>query len=616
MKTQPSKSQARKKTRNAVPGSPAVRISHPEWIIVAAALLCDINSWGHQFVMDDMDYIVHNPVIQNPSSVLQIFSSPFVHFPNVTLDLYRPLTALTLALNNWISGAQPDGFHFFNRLLHVLTCLGIFWVVRRLIPRRPAVAFLTGLLFAVHPVQVEAITYISGRADALAMLFFVFAWLWFIRMRQTSLHLRPYLISAILYFFALLSKESAITWLGVVVLTEWVYFSHREIKCFLHQLRQDFGRVYAGYLLATLAYVALRFAVFRGIAITPTKFLVNPLVTAGFSGRLLTSLKIFFQSVAQLLFPVHFSPDYSFNQIPVLDHWTSLVSLVVLFLAAVFIVLLVWSYKRSPDFFFCLGYLIVTYSVVSNLMVVIGTIRADRLLYMPAFGVCLLGGLGMAHLEESARSTEWKIPFRVAVVIVLLLLAGRTVVRNRDWRDQLTLYLQAIHHFPNSVKMHGYLGEQYFTRNQLAEAEEHYRKALSVYPDQPDLLNDMGALLTREGKSSVAIDYIQRALMLGVNDPKLARVNLGLALQAGGNLTGAIEQFDWTLQQDPLNTVAHLNKGNALYLAGRIKDAITEYSRVLEIDPGNVAARKNLDLAVQNLSSSGSPQDNPSRPHR
>ncbi|MBZ5554128.1 MAG: tetratricopeptide repeat protein [Acidobacteriia bacterium] len=585
------------------------RILHGPWIILAAALLCDVNSWGHHFVMDDMDYIVRNPVIHSPASILQIFTAPFVHFPNVTLDLYRPLTALTLAINYWISGPQPDSFHLFNRLLHVLTSLGIFWVVRRLMPQRPAVAFLTGLLFAVHPVQTEAITYISGRADALAMLLFVFAWLVFIRMRATPYRLRLYVISVILYFLALLSKESAITWLGIVLLTQWVYFSQRKVKDFFEHLRQDFWRVYAGYIAATLVYVALRFSAFRGISITPTKFLVNPLVTAGFSGRLLTSLKIFFVSIGQLILPVHFSPDYSFNQIPVLDHWTNGASLAVLFLTAAFLVLLGWSHKRSPDIFFCLGYFTVTYSVVSNLIVVIGTIRADRLLYMPAFGFCLLGGLGLAYLEETARPTVWKNPVRAAALVVLLLLAGRTVIRNRDWRDQFTLYLKAIRYSPDSVKMHGYLGEQYFARNQLAEAGEHYRFALSIYPDQPDLLNDLGALLSRQGKSEEAIQCLRRALVLGPNDPELARTNLGLTLQARGNLTEAIQQFDQIIQQDPFSSGAHFNKGNALYLAGRVNEAINEYGRALEIDPRNAGAQKNLNLALQKQTPPPSPRE-------
>jgi tetratricopeptide (TPR) repeat protein len=148
--------------------------------------------------------------------------------------------------------------------------------------------------------------------------------------------------------------------------------------------------------------------------------------------------------------------------------------------------------------------------------------------------------------------------------------------------------------------MHGYLGEQYFARNLLAEAGEHYRKAFSIYPDHPDLLDDMGALLAREGKTKEAIDYFQRALLLGVNDPALARTNLALTLQAQGNLKGAIEQFDRVIQENPLSSAAHFNKGNALYLAGQIKDAIGEYSRALEIDPLNMEAKKNMTIAVQN----------------
>ncbi|MFI5174838.1 MAG: tetratricopeptide repeat protein [Terriglobia bacterium] len=583
---------------------------------MAAALLCDINSWGHQFVMDDLDYIVHNPVIQNPGHLLQIFNSPFVHFPSVTLDLYRPLTAFTLALNYWISGAQPDSFHPFNRLLHLLTCLGIFWTVRRLIPARPTVAFVTSLLFAVHPIQTEAITYISGRADALAMLLFVFAWLSFIRMRQAASPLFPYLTSAVLYFLALLSKESAVTWLGVVLLTEWVYFSRGNIASFLGRLRGDFWRVYSGYLLITLAYLGLRFAVFRGIAITPTKFLVNPLISAGLAGRLLTSLKIFFQSIALLLFPLHFSPDYTFNQIPVVDRWASLAGLVTLLMTAAFLALLVWSYKRSLNLFFCLSYFAITYSIVSNLFVLIGTNRADRLLYMPALGFCLSAGFAWAYLEGVARTSAWKNTVRAMGVVILLVLAGRTVVRNGDWQDQFTLYLRAVRHFSQSVKMHGYLGEQYFSRNEFAEARKQYSMALSIYPDQPDLLNDMGGVLAREGKLQEAIGYFQRALARGPNDPESIRTNIGLTLGAQGNLAGALEQFDWIIQHDPSNSPAHFNKGNVFYLAGKTEEAISEYNRALEIDPGNRAARHNLELLLQKITPSSSTRDRTLGLHR
>ncbi len=382
--------------------------SHLEWILVAAALLCGINSWGHQFVLDDLVVIVPNTMIQSPSNIPKFFSSPFVDSGGI-VGLYRPITTLTLAFNYWINGLDPNGFQAFNRLLHVLICLGIFWTVRMLIPRPPLTAFFTSLLFAVHPIQAEAITYVSGRADALATSFFVLALYWFIRLRLSDFHpLKSYLLSLLFYSLALLCKENAITWLGVVLLAELVYFSRGDLKGFLKQLRHDFWRVYAGYLMITLTFLTARFAVLKGITVTPTAFVVNPLIHEKFSVRFLTALKIWFESILLFFWPKTFSVDYSYNQIPLTTRLGTPSALLVLALTGLSIALLYWSYQHFPNVFFGVGVSVITYSIVSNIIIPIGTIRADRLMYLPQLGFCLVVGLALASLWNALESPLWK----------------------------------------------------------------------------------------------------------------------------------------------------------------------------------------------------------------
>ncbi|MGB7624005.1 MAG: hypothetical protein WBN92_16790, partial [Terriglobia bacterium] len=226
---------------------------HWEFLIILAALVCDLNSWGHQFVYDDAPYIVDNTFLHEPRNILRIFTSPLVPFSGtIGRGLYRPFTALTYAVNYWISGPNPDSFHLMNRLLHIITCLGIFWALQRLLSRESHIPLFTTLLFAVHPIQTEAITYIAGRADALAMLFFVLAWLSFMRARQSpSASIKIRLLSVLFYLLALLSKESAITWLGVAFVTEFLYFSAGRLKNLLQNLKQHFLKIYALYFLVT-----------------------------------------------------------------------------------------------------------------------------------------------------------------------------------------------------------------------------------------------------------------------------------------------------------------------------------------------------------------------------
>ena len=255
-----------RKTRRSKPSRTIIPdgLRRWEWLIILAALACDWNSWGHQFVVDDLSRIVGNPLIRGFGHIHEIFFSPYNLMYGMPSGLYRPLTTLSFALNYGIHGLNPDGFHAVNRLLHVLTSLGAFWILRRLIPDS-SVAIITALLFAVHPIQTEAITYISGRSDCLVLFLFVFCWLFFIRARSTGLS-RPYTGSLVFYFLALLSKESAITWLGVALLTEFVFFSQSQLKTFWLHLREHFVKLYAGYLFVSAAYLAMRFSALKGIS--------------------------------------------------------------------------------------------------------------------------------------------------------------------------------------------------------------------------------------------------------------------------------------------------------------------------------------------------------------
>ena len=575
------------------------------WLVVAA-LVCDLNSWGHQFVMDDLSRIVGNPLVREPRRIFEIFLSPYHFLYGMPSGLYRPLTTLSFAINSWITGLNPDGFHLVNRALHVLSCLGIFWVLRQLLTKVHA-AFFTALLFAVHPIQTEAITYIDGRSDALVMCLFIFGWLYFIRARRAkSGFARPYIFSLAFYFLALFSKESALTWLGVVFLTELIYFSQAQMKVFWLHLRENFLKVYAGYFVTSLVYLALRWTVLKEVSKVAVTVLDNPLAHVSAGVRILTGLKVLFQSVAQLVWPLHLSADYSYNQIPLISSAGSLAAWIVMSLMAALIVAVVLTYLRVPDVFFGLAYFLVTYSIVSNLLIPIGTIRADRLLYMPSLGILMIAGIALARIEDLLERPRSQKVFYVAVGVLILALISRTVLRNQDWSNEFVLYLRTVHDAPGSAKAHNNLGAQYFSRREFSWALEQYRIAEAIKPDYPDLLSNMGSLWSREGEHAQAISYLRRAVSLSPQNPEI-RNNLGLALRAQGNLTEAITQYDIILEQYPSNADAHFNKANALLALGRTQEAIAEYNRTLEIDPHYAMARTNLDRVMQRTDPSPPP---------
>ena len=489
-----------------------------------------------------------------------------------------------------------------------MICLGIFWLVRSLVAKPGLAALFTALLFAVHPIQSEAITYVTGRADALAMFFFVFAWFFYVRLRlQESRRRQFYAFSLLLYACALLSKENGITWLAVVLLTELVYFCRGSLKDFSERMRHDLWRFYSGYVLVTAAFLAIRFAVLKGVTGTIPIFIVNPLAHVSSMTRVLTGLKIGFQNIALFFWPISFSVDYSYNQIPLLTHWDSPVGLAVLLLTIASVAVFIWSYRRAPHLFFGLGLFAATYSIVSNVVFPIGTIRADRLMYLPALGLCWLLGIGMAHWDFALTSPRRKKIFHVALAALLLLLAARTIERNDDWRDEFSLYLHDVRISPRSTRVQTYLGGEYLARNQLGEALEHFRTAESIYPDNFELVSNMGALFLREGKLDEAISYFRRALMLKPERGAITHNNLGNALRARGDQAGAVEQYDLAIQEDPLNATAHFNKGNVFYDQGKIAGAISEYRQALQLDPLLAPARTNLEVLLRQSEATPSP---------
>ncbi|MGB7620749.1 MAG: tetratricopeptide repeat protein, partial [Terriglobia bacterium] len=560
--------------------------------------VCDLNSWGHQFVMDDLSRIVGNPLVRDPQRIPEIFLSPYHFLYGMPSGLYRPLTTFSFAMNSWITGMNPDGFHLVNRALHVLSCLGIFWILRRLLTHTTA-AFFTSLLFAVHPIQTEAITYIDGRSDALVTVFFIFGWLFFIHARRDSSgHTGSYVLSLAFYYLALLSKESAITWLGIMLLTELVYYSRAEFKIFWLHFRQNFLKIYAGYFVITLVYLAQRLMVLKQVSKVAVTFLDNPLAHVGLWVRVLTATKILFQSLGQLLCPVHLSADYSYNQIPLIIRGASPAAWIVPALTAALIVLVALSYRRAPNVFFGVGFFLITYSIVSNFPMPIGTIRADRLLYLPSVGILLVAGIALSEVENRLPHPHAKNVFHGAAGLLILALAFGTMARNRVWLDEFTLYRQTVLDAPRSAKSHNNLGAQYFARNEMSHALEQYRLAEGITADYPDLLSNIGSLLSRQGEYAEAVAYLNRAIALSPQNPEI-RNNLGLILRARGDLAGAIAAYDKILEQYPSNADAHFNKANALVAQKKIGEAIQEYNRTLEIDPNYNMARTNLDLLIQ-----------------
>ncbi len=466
-------------------------------LVLVAALAVYLNSLGGQFVFDDTSIIQNNPQIRRLSitNLHQVFGSHYWQTVAGQGGLYRPVVILSYALNYTVGGLNPWGYHFLNVLLHALNAVLVFWIVQELFGELVFAAW-SGVLFALHPIRTEAVAYVVGRAESLAAFFFLVAWLCYVR--------RKPVLSAVAFLLAVLSKESAFTFLAIPIITDYVARHQLEVRRYLL-----FG-------LAAAIAVGLRYAALGGFAplyINPTS---NPLATAGTLARVLTATQVFGKYLWLLVFPVPLSADYSFNQISPVTTPADLSFLISAVLLLAILVAVVRSFRRSPPLFLCGIFFLATFSLTSNFIRPIGTIMAERLLYLPSLGFTC----AVAYLLARARHRETT---HAAGVLLALLWAGRTVARNADWKDHLSLFSSAVIVSPNSSLV------------------------------QANLAN---ALLYQRGDARGAVEHAQEAIRIEPGDPA-AHMTLAEAYQRLGDLVRAAETFEKVEKLAPGTPGAH-----------------------------------------------------------
>lgn len=433
-------------------------------VVLLAALAVYWNSLAGAFVFDDTSLIAANPEIRDLglASLARIFGSHYWQTVAGHGGLYRPLVMLSYACNYAAGGLNPWGYHLANILLHALNAALVLLIVQDLFQDR-AFAFWSGLLFALHPIRTEAVAYVAGRAESLAALFFLLAWWYYLRRRIA--------LSAIAFLLAVLSKESAFTFLAAPLLTDWLARRRPEPQRYLPL---------AG--AAVLALVA-RYVVLGGLAPLAISASSNPLVRAGAVTRLLTATCVFAKYLWLLLVPVPLSADYSFNQIPPVSNPANLCFAAGAAALAALAAAMVWSFRRAPALFFCGTFFAATFSLTSNFLRPIGTVMAERLLYLPSLGFTCALAYAIARGRQWPRRRE---AVTAAAVLLVLFYGGRTVLRNADWKDHLSLFSSAAAVSPDSSLVQANLASALlYDRGDAAQAAEHALAAIRIEPGDP-----------------------------------------------------------------------------------------------------------------------------------
>jgi hypothetical protein len=437
------------------------------------------NSFHGGFVLDCNQLLLHDPRIQQvtPQNFDLILHRTY-WWPYGESGLYRPLATLSYLFNYSVlgNGENSPGYHQINFLLHLTNVLLVCALGLRLMGTRGR-AFAVAALWSVHPVLTESVSYMVGRPELLAGTGVLGGFVLYLAATESAGARRWAALAgaAAATAVGVFSKESAVTLIGVVVLYELVWWKQR---------RQATGRV-LGLIAVALPVVAMLLLRARVLASSPPArfpFVDNPLVDAGFLEGRLTALAVVARYLWRLACPVTLSADYSWAQIPAFHgtplEWLALLIVAILAGAAV------WSWRVNRTASFLAGFAAITFLPGSNLPFPIGTIMAERLLYLPAVAFC-----GCVVLLLGSH--------RAAPVIVALLVFAygfRTWQRNIDWSDDLHMARAMAEASPDSFKTQKTLAFLLFHADEshanLDEVIAHAEKGIAVLDPLPNLDND------------------------------------------------------------------------------------------------------------------------------
>jgi hypothetical protein len=443
----------------------------------AVALAASATSLANGFAYDDIPIIVRHPMVQQLGWPWEYFLESYWG-PDRGNTLYRPVTVLLYALERWAGDGSPFSFHVMNVALYLATCLAVLLLARELLPRGPAL--VASLLFAAHPVHVEAVGNVVGQSEMLAAIPLLLAVVLYIRDRtRGALRARTVTTIALLFVLALLCKEHGILLPGLLALTELAFRGRRfaagpDADRSLVALAKLFGAL-------IVVYFAARYAVLGAmLGDTPHPSLER----LSHAERVLAMVGLLPEVLRLLTWPVRLYADYSPNAVPMLTspsagHLPGL-AIVLAYLAGL---AFAWR-RRSGVALFALLWLPATWVLVSNLVFPSGVLIAERTLLLPSLSMVMLVGLGCAAaVPMLERSTPVVRGAVVAGFAGLVLIATiHSAERQRAWMDNPTVFSTLVVDAPANFKAQHAFGEMLASVGIWDQAERHMLTADSIFP--------------------------------------------------------------------------------------------------------------------------------------
>lgn len=566
-------------------------------IFVIIGSLVYLKSLTVPFYFDDMHNIVENHYLQLKTLSFQNIKDAALLGPSAN----RPVAKLTFGLNYYFNQHNVFGYHLVNILIHIATSFLLYVFVLKTIKLCPEeidkntawqIAFFTALVWLVHPIQTNSVTYIVQRMTSMAALFYLSSFISYIKGRTEKDRAKIiswFSASAVFFLLAAGSKENTVILPLMVLLYEYYFFQNLNS----HWLKKRLP-----YVIAVLTVIILFSFIY--INVNPVKFILSGYDHRNFTllERLLTQPRVIFHYLSLLVLPLPYrlTLDYDYA----LSH--GLFDPLTTFFAICGILLLagtaLYLARKQRLISFCILWFLLNLVIESSIIPL--EIAYEHRLYLPSMFFFLILVLLFYNLIRRP------IIIKTVIYSLVILFSFWTMERNNIWAQPVPFWQDCVAKSPNKARPHNNYGLALFNAGKTNDAIAQYKTALKINPDYIEAIGNLGFAYQALGNTYAAIDYYEQYLKHDKNHEK-ALNNTGILYAQLGRFNKAKFYFNSVLDINPRHADAHNNLGNVLAALGQDNEAIQHFKESLKINPNHNNARFNLNISIQKAEANANP---------
>lgn len=553
----------------------------PRWAAFVAVATVSVatyaNSLANGFALDDNYIIEVNARVHQLSNQAAIWLTPYWPSWGETLGLYRPLAIFGYAVQWAVGHGAPWLFHATSIAMHVGVSLLVLVLLLRL--ASPGAATVGALLFAVHPVHTEVVANVVGQAEMIAAACVLAACILHVDRPKLEAGIGRTLAIVGLFLVGLLAKEGAVVLPGLLVALDFTTSRVRLDRAGIRSWLSAVLRPMLALGTTLAAYLALRIVVLGsigGVDAAPNL----PFLRHGH--RFLSALRAWPEYGRLLLFPLDLVADYSPGVVLPVEHWSPMVVFGAVLAATTAVLALATPWLRRAGL--PAAWFFIAIFPVSNLVLPIGVLLAERILYLPSVGLSIAVAFAAQTVAASAERRHFRMA-TAAVATVLVALAARSIIRNPDWRSTEAVWDAIVRDHPESYRSQWINGWRQSRDGNLELARGYFEIAYRIWPDDAVLVNNLAGTYIELGRFDDAIPVLEHSRDLAVLD--YTEHFLAFAYLSADRPAAALEATLRADAQDAERTITHALRAQAYAKLGRHDDAAGAFRVVVRTPRGD-----------------------------